>query len=163
MLKRLAQAGTWIEDALLVTLLLGMILLAAGQIIGRNLFNTTFMVGDEALRLLVLWLTLAGGVAASRADRHISIALLDRFLDGRWLDLARVSTHAFTAAVCGLIAWYSVEFVQMSREFEDTLLGGQPAWVLQLVLPVGFAIMAYRHGLHALSHAWAALRGREPS
>jgi len=54
---------------------------------------------NEALRLLVLWLTLAGAVAASRADRHVSISLLDRLLEGRALAAARVATHGFTAGV----------------------------------------------------------------
>ena len=81
----------------------GMIGLASWQIIGRNLFSSTYILGDELLRLMVLWLTLAGAMAASRADRHISISLLDRFLEGRKLALARVTTHAFTAAICGML------------------------------------------------------------
>lgn len=160
MLEKLEKAGTALEDGLLVALLLAMILLAAGQIIGRNLFSTTFILGDEALRLMVLWLTLAGGIAASRADRHISIALLDRYLDRRWLAVARVVTHGFTAGVCGLIGWFSFRFVQSSYEFGDTLLGDQPAWLLQLILPVGFFVMSYRHSVHALGHGLRALRGR---
>ena len=40
MLNRLEKAGAFLEDALLVTLLLSMILLAAYQIIGRNFFGT---------------------------------------------------------------------------------------------------------------------------
>ena len=150
LLERLERAGSLAEDGLLVLLLTAMILLAAGQIIGRNLFDTTFFLGDELLRILVLWLTLAGALAASRADRHISISLVDRFLQGRWVPAVRVLTHAFTATVCGLIARYSINFVNMSHEFGDTLLGDVPAWLVQLVLPVGFGLMAWRHTVHAL-------------
>lgn len=153
---RLERAGTWAENALLSALLLAMIALACWQIFARNVLGTTLVLGDELLRLMVLWLTLAGALAASRADRHIAISLLDRMLGGRALDAARVLTQLFTAVVCGLLAWYSYAFVMTSREFEDTLLGGIPAWILQAPLPIGFALMAWRHALHALGH----LRGR---
>lgn len=159
LLGRLDKAGAWSENAVLVVLLLGMIGLAAWQIIARNLFDSTFITGDELLRILVLWLTLAGALAASRADRHISINLIDRFLVGRWLTASRVVTHAFTAAVCGLFAWSSVGFVRLSHEFGDTLLGDVPAWLIQLVLPVGFGLMAYRHSVHTLREVIALARG----
>ncbi|KAA9130917.1 TRAP transporter small permease [Marinihelvus fidelis] len=150
---RLEKAGTWVENALLCALLLAMIGLACWQIFARNLFGSTLVLGDELLRLMVLWLTLAGALAASRADRHIAIALLDRVLDGRALDAAKAVTEAFTAIVCALLAWYSYAFVMMSREFEDVLLGGVPAWWLQAPLPIGFGLMAWRHALHAIARA----------
>jgi TRAP-type C4-dicarboxylate transport system permease small subunit len=68
-LGRLERFGKAAEDTLLVTMLAAMMLLATAQIIGRNLIGQSFILGDEALRLLVLWLTLAGAIAASRADR----------------------------------------------------------------------------------------------
>ncbi len=151
--SRLARAGTWAENALLSGLLLAMIALACWQIFARNMLGTTLVLGDELLRLMVLWLTLAGALAASRADRHIAISLLDRMLEGRALDAARAVTQAFTAIICGLLAWYSFNFVMTSREFEDTLLGGVPAWPLQAPLPIGFALMAWRHALHAVNRA----------
>lgn len=150
LLKALETAGRWTEDLLLSAILMSMIGLAAWQILGRNFFGSNLAVGDELLRIMVLWLTLAGGIAASRADRHISIALLDRYLDGWQLKLVRFISHAFTAGVCGLLAWHSLAFVQLSHEFGDLLLGDVPAWILQAPLPVGFAIMCYRHSLLAL-------------
>ena len=162
-LDRLERFGAQAENALLVTLLLGMLGLAAAQIVGRNLLGQSFILGDEALRLMVLWLTLAGAIAASRADRHVSISLLDRFLQGRPLAAARVATQAFTAAVCGLLAWHSLAFVRSSLEFGDTLLGGLPAWALQAILPIGFGLMAWRHALLMLRSAGVLLRGEQAS
>ena len=159
LLRRLDTTGRWIEDLLLSGLLVALIGVATWQIVGRNLLGTSLVVGDELLRIMVLWLTLAGAVAASRADKHIAIALLDRYLSGWQLNGVRFLCHAFTAVVCGFIAWYSWAFVQTSREFEDMLLGGTPAWWLQLPLPIGFAIMAYRHTVHALRF----LIGQPPS
>lgn len=152
-LERLERAGKAVEDAMLSLLLLAMIMLASAQIIARNLFDTAFLGADELLRIMVLWLALAGAVAASRADRHISIAVFDRFLAGRLLDSARSVIHLFTATVCGLLCWHSIAFVRMSQEFDDRLLGDVPAWLLQLALPIGFGLMTWRHAVHAVRHA----------
>ncbi|MEJ8566591.1 TRAP transporter small permease [Elongatibacter sediminis] len=150
----LRGADRWarrLEDTFLVVVLTAMIGLAAGQIVLRNFFDIGLFWGDELLRLLVLWIAMGGAVAASRADRHINIALLDRYLSGRPLQAVRAITHAFTATVCALLAWVSGRFVATSLEYGDVLLGGVPAAALQAVLPLGFALMAWRHGVTAVT------------
>lgn len=149
-LARLEQAGKFGEDAVLVLILTTMILLAAGQIILRNFMDIGFIWADEMLRMLVLWLAVAGAVAASRNDKHINIDVLNRFLPERFALVVKVLVHLFTAVVCGFVAWHSLAFVQMSREFEDVLLGNIPAWILQAVLPVGFGLIAWRYSLFTI-------------
>jgi TRAP-type C4-dicarboxylate transport system permease small subunit len=135
------------EDAVLVVILSGMIVLASGQIVLRNFFDIGFIWSDEALRLMVLWLAVAGAVAASRDDKHINVEVLDRFLPGRVKTLKDALIHGFTAGICGVVAWHSFLFVRTSHEFGDVLLGGTPAWLLQAILPVGFGLIAYRYTL----------------
>ena len=146
----LERAGKWAEDAVLVLILSAMILLATGQIVLRNFMDVGFIWGDEMLRMLVLWLAVAGALAASREDKHISIDVLTRYLPEVLKKPARLVVHLFTAAVCALVAWHSFRFVQTSHEFGDVLLGNFPAWILQAVLPVGFGLIAWRYGLFAL-------------
>lgn len=160
LLSRLECAGRVAEDAVLVLLLGGMIALAAGQILLRNFLNIGFIWSDEALRLLVLWVAVAGAVAASRGDKHINIPIFDRFLPGRWGSLKDSVIHSFTAAICGVVAWHGALFVRSSHEFGDLLLGGVPAWMLQLVSPVGFGLIAYRYVLFTTRDLAALLRGR---
>jgi len=147
-LSALERAGTIVEDGLLVLILTSMILLAAGQIVMRNFFDFGFIWNDELLRLLVLWLAVAGALAASRSDKHINIDVLNRFLSDRASAAVRTVTHLFTAAVCALVAWHSLEFVRTSYAFQDRLLGDVPAWALQAVLPLGFGLIAWRYTVH---------------
>jgi TRAP-type C4-dicarboxylate transport system permease small subunit len=152
-LDRLERTGQALEDGLLVLILGSMILLAAVQIFLRNFFDLGFMWSDELLRLMVLWLAVAGAVAASRQDRHISIAVLDRFLPAPLRRPTRVLLDLFTSGVCALIAWHSLAFVRSTHAYGDVLLGQVPAWLLQLVLPVGFALIAWRYLVFALRGA----------
>jgi len=161
-LGRLERIGRWAEDAVLVLILTAMIGLATAQIVLRNLFDIGFIWGDEMLRMLVLWLAVAGAVAASRSDKHIRIDLLNRYLPERAARVVEIVVHLFTAAVAGVVAASSLAFVRTSREFGDVLLGSVPAWIPQAVLPVGFALIAWRYALFALAETGSLLRRNGP-
>ena len=154
----LERTGKWGEDAVLVLILTTMILLAAGQIVLRNFFGIGFIWADEMLRMLVLWIAVAGAVAASRSDKHINIDVLNRFLPDRAALAVKVVVHLFTAVVCAVVAWHSLAFVQTSKEFEDVLLGNTPAWILQSVLPIGFGLIAWRYSLYTVREAFSLFR-----
>lgn len=147
------------EDAVLVVILSGMILLAFGQIVARNFFSFGFIWSDELLRMLVLWIAVAGAVAASRTDKHINIAVLDRFLSPKLNDRVKIIVDLFTAGVCAVVTWYSISFVHTSYEYEEVLLGNVPAWLPQLVLPVGFGLISWRYLLASLKRLVEQVRG----
>ena len=126
-LARAERVGQLLESAALVSVLAAMVLLATAQIVLRNFMDSGLAWGDEALRLMVLWVAMLGAVAASRENRHIAIDALSRILPQAPKAWATVVVHAFTAAVAFTLAWYAWEFVADSREYEDLLLGDLPA------------------------------------
>jgi TRAP-type C4-dicarboxylate transport system permease small subunit len=161
LLNTVERIGRLIENLALVVILSGMILLASGQILLRNVFSGGFAWADEALRLMVLWVAMLGAVVASREDRHISIDVLARVLPDvikRWT-IALV--NAFTAAVSFTLAWFSWEFVAESRLYEDQLLNDLPAWLFQSILPVAFFLIGYRYSIWFLRRARLLLSGVE--
>ena len=158
--SRIGQLGKLLEDALLVTLLVALIGLATTQIVMRNVFETGLTWSDELLRLLVLWLAMAAAIAAARDDRHIAIDVLSRFIEGKKLAAIRILIALFTASVCGVLTWHAVRFVNEGRLFEDVLLGGFPAWILQSIMPLAFGVMTYRYLLHALRHVRVLFKGQ---
>ena len=151
-----------LEDGVLALLLFSLVFIAGGQILLRNVFSIGLSWTEEMLRILVLWLALAGALAASRGDRHIAIDVLSRFLPGGWVRFMTALTSAFTAAICAILAYQSWSFVSLSREFEDTLLGGLPAWPFQVVLPVAFALMAVRYLMHVAEQLMLQRPGKTP-
>ncbi len=142
---RLERAGRALEDLVLILLLSAMILLATAQIVLRNAFDFSFIWADEVLKLMVLWVALFGAVAASRADKHISIDVISRFLSPGIRLVSEMLVNAFTAAVCLLLAWHAGRFVYAAWEFGDELVGGLPAWWFQIVMPVAFGLMGWRY------------------
>jgi TRAP-type C4-dicarboxylate transport system permease small subunit len=51
--------------------------------------------------------------------------------------------------MCGVLAWHSWRYVQLTIEFEDTVLNNFPAWIAYILLPLSFALMCYRFILTA--------------
>jgi TRAP-type C4-dicarboxylate transport system permease small subunit len=133
-----------VETWLVVVVLGGLILFGAAQIVLRNVFSISFAWGDGLTRLAVLWLGLLGALAASRDGRHITMGAVSRLLPQRLQTFALFTADLFAAAVCAALAWYSWVFVSDSREFGDVLLDGVPAWWLQIIMPVAFALMTYQ-------------------
>lgn len=157
-LTTLGKVGEAAEDAVLALLLLGMVLLSAAQILLRNFFEIGFFWSDELLRLTVMWIALAGSIAATRSRKQININLLQSLPPSRWRDAVNALVQAFAAFICIVITLSSIDFVAMSREFEDQILGGLPAWWFQSALPLAFGLMAYRYLLHTITDAMAVFR-----
>ncbi len=143
-LARLDQAGRLVENVLLVTLLGGMMLIAVGQVIAREIFETGFFLAGELVRLMVLWLAMVGSIAACRENRHIRIDAISHLLSDRAVGIVRMLVDTFAAVVCAIIAWNAWRYLQLEIEFEDTILIDTPAWVAHLVVPVAFALLSYR-------------------
>lgn len=139
-----------LENGLLIVLLSTMIGLAAYQVISRNFFDSGLVWGDSFVRILVLWTTLLGAMVASRNDEHIRIDLLSSFLGQVSASKVRCVTSLFTASICFIFSWHSWELVYM--DFTDGIIafGSVPAWVCELILPIGGAIIGLRYLLHAV-------------
>lgn len=134
-----------LEDALLVLLMLALILVAAYQVLARNLFDGGLLWGDALVRVLVFWITMVGAMVASRSDEHIRIDLLARFLGPRSSAVTRRLSAAFTASICALLGYYSLDFIRFEYEDGTLAFGPVPAWLCQLILPVGAFVMALRY------------------
>jgi TRAP-type C4-dicarboxylate transport system permease small subunit len=148
------------EDALLILLLIGMVLLASSQILMRNLFDGGFLWIDPLLRLLVLWTGLVGATVASRDNRHIRIDLLSRILPKKVHLVIQFMVGLFTAFVCGVIAWHGARWVRL--DYEDGLLGfhGLPAWLLEIIIPIAFGLIALRYLIHSIDWLVQCIRDR---
>jgi len=146
-----------------VAILGGLILFGAAQIVLRNFFSFGFAWGDGLSRIAVLWLALLGGLTASREGRHITMGAVMRWLPPRARTAAGVCADLTGAGVSGAFAWYSWAFVRDSREFGDLLLNDVPAWWLQSIMPVAFALIAVQFLEHGILRAARSSSTTEPS
>jgi TRAP-type C4-dicarboxylate transport system permease small subunit len=147
---RAAELARRTETAAIAVLLSALILLASAQIVLRNVFSIGVTWADGLTRLLVLWIALIGAMAAARDGRHIRMGALVTWLPQRLQRAAEVTVDLVAAVVSGLLSWYAWVFVRDSRAFGDVVLTGIPAWTVQLIMPVAFALISYRYVLRAI-------------
>jgi TRAP-type transport system small permease protein len=159
-LARLIRVVTWTENALLIAMLALMVLLAAAQILLRNVMDISIVGADHLLRLLVLWVAFLGAIAASREGKHIHVDAIARWLPGRVKSGVVAVTDLFTLSVCLVLAWQSVRFIQDARESGEMAFAAVPVWLAALILPLAFTLIALRYGLRFMHHVQQA-RGRE--
>lgn len=143
------------EDGLLVFLLSAMILLAAAQIVLRNFLDSGFVWIDPLLRVLVLWLGLIGATVATRNNKHIRIDLLSKLFSRNTHRLIQSVIGQISAWTCLVIAWYGFKWIQMDFEDGVTSFAGIPAWMLEVIIPVTFALIGLRYLI--MSVGWAQL------
>ena len=133
-----------IENALIIVILFATMFIAVTQIVLRNGFSSGLSWADPALKMLVLYITIVGSIIATRENRHLSIDVLSKFLPDRLNHFVQKCTNTFAAIVCLLMSYYSLKLLLLAKEFQDVAFNGIPVWILQLILPIGFLLMAIR-------------------
>ncbi|WP_373501393.1 TRAP transporter small permease [Desulfococcus sp.] len=134
-----------LEDGLLVGLLLAMILMAALQIVMRNLLGVSIPWGDMLVRIMVLWIGLLGAMIASRNGEHIRIDILSRLMPGRFQTRADAAVQLITAVLCAITAVHAFRFVRSEAEFGGMAFVRVPAWLCEAIIPVAFSVIALRY------------------
>lgn len=149
------------ETFFLLFFLLTAILLASAQIFLRNFFDSGIGWADSALRILVLWIGMIGAMFASRNKKHIRIDILSHYLPTKLRDEIWRITEILTAIVCGIAAYYSIQFIKF--EYEDGMIAfaNVPVWMCEVIIPIAFTIMALRYLVYAFTPGY--LLNPEPS
>lgn len=134
-----------LEDNIVILLLTSILIFAVTQVLLRNLFDSGIVWGENLLRILVLWLGLAGAIVASRQGKQIRIDVLSQFLsDKNKLHIKRLSL-LFTATVCLIVSFYSFEFTLLEYEAGSYAFEKVPSWLTIIIIPISFAIMSVKY------------------
>jgi tripartite ATP-independent transporter DctM subunit len=127
---------------LLAAALAAMVLLPLTESFLRATAGLGISGAPALLQHLTLVVGMLGGAVAAREDRLLSLSTAQLLLRGRARAAARVFSYGMGAAISALLAWAAVVFVGTEREAGKTLAYGLPIWVVQSVLPLGFAVVA---------------------
>lgn len=139
-----ADAIRSIENGLLSALFLALVVLGLAQIGFRNLAGMSLPWADGAMRAIVLWLAMIGGVVAAGRLRHIRIDLVERWLPAAAVTWLRRLVFGATAVVCLVLTWTSLDIVALEYEFQAVAFLDVPNWLVQVIVPIGFGLMAAR-------------------
>ncbi len=135
------------------------------EIVARAFFGTSFMWSEELSRYLIIVSAYLGASAAVRTREHIRVELLLPLLPGivrRCLEVLISLACAGFAATVAFVGYHWVhDTISLGLVSAESYLE-VPIWVFQMVVPVGFAIMALRLLAQAFVQATSGLPERSP-
>ncbi len=142
------KTGFWkrlhlVEDAIAGSALAFMVVLPLVEVIARTGLFVGIHGAIPIVQHLTLWVGFLGAAMAAREDRLLSLAT-GNFVPEQYRGPIKVFTGGVGAAICLALAWASWVLVDIEREGGAELALGIKTWVGQLVLPIGFALLAIR-------------------
>ncbi len=147
-----------LEEGLMATLLALMTLLTFVQVVLRYAFNSGLVWSVEATTYSFAALVLIGMSYGVRTQTHIAVDLLTNRLPPRIKRYVALLAIALCLVYAGLMLYGATVFVDrlyilgnMARDVPA------PKWLLTLVMPVGFALLAFRF----LEAGWSVIKGED--
>lgn len=141
------------ENFLIALALFVLMILPLVEIVLRKAFHSGLTGSTAFQQHLVLIIGLLGGMFAARDGRLLSLSTLTNYLRGGWKTFARVFSSAFAACVTVFLCLASAQLVQTDRADAKILAYGIPIWAIELIMPIGFAVIALRLLRHS-SEKW---------
>lgn len=140
--------GRW-EDSLALAALLAMAVLPSVEAITRVLRISGIPGSSIIVQHLTLWIGFLGAILASRRDRLLALTRHPAPRPGSGAQGEKgpavmktwvAQTVAITVTV--MLAWASYKLVLAEARYPRNILPGVSVWVLQLIMPVGFLLIA---------------------
>lgn len=144
------------EDSLSVFALLAMAVLPLLEIALRKFFSTGIPGSAVWVQHLTLWVAFLGAAIAARKGELLSLSAGISLLGQKTRDAAQIFASGMGVAVCGTLAYGSLQLVLVEREGGSLLALGLPVWVAQGIMPLGFLVI----GLRILGKAPFGWKGR---
>ncbi len=117
-------------------------LVMVSEIIARSIFKSGVPSSPQVVAHLVLIGGLFSGVVATRRGEHLSIALTSYLKNERIKALCSVIAASIAAFALTIFAWGALSFVKIGLD-PWTMVWFVPDQILALVMPFGYAVMAY--------------------
>ncbi|GBE30711.1 MAG TPA: TRAP transporter small permease [Bacteroidetes bacterium] len=141
---------TYIVSTIVVLLLSFMVILSFTQVILRNVAGQGIVWAEIVLQHSVLAVAMFGAVLAARQGRQIAIDVFSHISGPLVRRTLAWAGGLFAITISIILAHGAWVFVLSEREFGSELVDGLPAWPFQLVIPIGFALLAFQMLLNLL-------------
>jgi tripartite ATP-independent transporter DctM subunit len=123
--------------------LAGLILLPSAETFLRVFFHSRFPASPGLIIHLLLCLGLFSGMNTTKAGDHLSIGLLQFSSNEKLKRIFAIASGLLSVLVVTIFAWCSVSFVKIYLS-PPRIIGFIPDQVFALVMPLGYAVMAFR-------------------
>jgi tripartite ATP-independent transporter DctM subunit len=143
---------TRLENVVASLALGGVMVLPLSEIVARTVFGGGILGSGTFAQTLTMWVGLLGGAIAARESKLLTLATGEFLPKGAVTTAAHIVAGAAGSAIATIYAMGAVALVRSDRASGDDIAGLVPVWVADLVLPVGFGLIALRLAWRAAHH-----------
>lgn len=133
-----------LENLAVVIILAVMAVLPVAEVFAREFFKTSITNSIVTVQHLTLWIAFVGAMLAAREGRLLSFTGETTWLRDRWGPWTGAVAGIASVGVTIALMAASYHLMSVERAFPRTVFGPIQIWMAQLVMPVGFAVMAWR-------------------
>ncbi len=152
-----AKGLSLLEDGVLCLALAALVTLPLAEVVLRATLHIGISGSSALVQHLTLIIGMLGGAVAARENRLLGLST-GAFLKGRWKAASAWYSGAFAAMISFFLCLASYQFIETERQAGSVLAYGIPVWAIQTVLPLGFALVAWRLLYHS-GEGWMARGG----
>lgn len=121
------------------------VLLAFINVVLRYVFDMSLTWAGELTNYLFIWSALFGAAYGFKKGVHISVTILLNLFPSGVAKAFMILANIITVVYLGTISYYGYELILMLQDFEEMSVDLEiPMWIPHLVLPIAFALAAYR-------------------
>ncbi|GAB6143651.1 TRAP transporter small permease subunit [Desulfocicer niacini] len=151
-IKKIVRAcdgiNQWIGSVVVSTVLFAFILVIAGNVVMRYVFNTSFVFMAELEWHLFAFVFLMGAGFTLLHDAHVRVDVLYSLMDGKRQALINlVGVFVFLIPSCYLVLKTTIPWVVVAYEVGEVSIdpGGIPArFIIKAALPAGYFLMLFQ-------------------
>lgn len=134
-----------IEEVLLSTMLLVMLVICTMQVVWRYVLQMSLSWSEELARYIFVWLVWLAAAYATKKMRHLRISFLKEITPKKhqwFFDLISLCMMVVFSAVMCVIAVEMMELIVETGQMSPAM--GMPMWIPYLAVPVGMALIGFR-------------------
>lgn len=155
-MKSLFRAINYIEEGILALGLLGLALMAFGEVVTRYVFSYSFTWFEEFSRYFCVFLTFLGASLGVKYGLHFSMDYVVTKVGLRAGHAMRIAGYLISAALFAVVTYYAWEHAWKMKRFGTTSAAmGLPMFWAYLPIAVFSAFMVIRFAIQAGRHAKA--------
>jgi TRAP-type transport system small permease protein len=126
--------------AVLVVLMAAMAVLVFANVIGRYVFNHSFVWAEELSRYMMVWVGFLGAGLVLRLGAHIAVEVFQDLLPRRAAQALRVAVVVLLAVTFAAMAWLGVAYVRFAWGQETPVLNWNFG-LIYLAIPIGAVLL----------------------
>ncbi|MDR0376767.1 MAG: TRAP transporter large permease subunit, partial [Spirochaetaceae bacterium] len=132
-----------VEQGVCYAALAVMIVLSVAEAVARSVFHTGVPASSDLLVQMLLTVGVFSGMLTTKKAEHLSISLIQYIPDeNRFKRFCMILSGLLCTFITAVIAWTSLSFIKIG--LSGRMIGFIPERAAALVLPIGYAVIAFR-------------------